>query len=284
MRRYFALCLIFLLLFSLVGCEKFGMEDFLGSVEKPITDRQNEAVEETEPPTTLPVAETELPTETTQAPIPQVTVSDAFVDTITIEGYYGPETYCFHIPQFDIDTPEIDSLNRAIYQDLYGQLEKCVYADPEYPFLYGISYEWIQVENIVSLLVYMQYDWSMEVYKVYHAYADGSGMVSREELLKLYDLDEESLYVLAEQKMEAKYLSMYELYPGGNEDAFYQQQLENTISEENVRKIIPYISANGDLCCVATIYSLAGADSYDYLVGLTGSADPTNPLCKLAHN
>lgn len=259
MRRLFALILVLLLMLSLVGCDKFDIEFPLGKVEEPVMDKTT-GERETEP---------------TQPPIPQVTVSDAYSDTL----YYGETLCCYHIPRFDIESPETESLNRAIYIELYDMLEQDVYAYPEQPFLFEMSYRWVQVENIVSLLVYVQADWGMRIFRVYHAYADGSGVVSREALLEHLGYTQSEFYDLATRKLEEKYFSLYSGYPGEEDDPFYQEQLEKTVSYDNVTQVIPFISSNGDLCCVATIYSLAGADAYDYVVNLTGSGDVPLPSC-----
>lgn len=283
MRRLFAVTLVLLLLLSLAGCDKFGIDFPFGKFEEPIMDKtpSERETEEDEPPTSLPAVETEAPE--TQPVIPQVTVSDAYVDTLTVEGYYGPETYCYHIPKFDMDSPQTESLNRAIYLELYEMLEEDVYAYPEQPFLFAMYYEWVQVGNIVSLLVYVQADWGIEIFRIYNAYADGSGIASEAELWSLYGYDESSFYDLVSAKLEEKYLSMYSEYPSKESDPFYMLQLSNTVSYENVRSVEAYISAEGDLCCVATIYSLAGADSYEYLVNLTGSTELELPTCRSEH-
>lgn len=283
MRRLFAVTLVLLLLLSLAGCDKFGIDFPFGKFEEPIMDKtpSERETEEDEPPTSLPAVETEAPE--TQPVIPQVTVSDAYFDTLTMEGYYGPETYCYHIPQFDIESPETESLNRAIFTEMYELLEENVYATPEQPFVFSMAYEWIQVENIVSLLVYVECDWGLRLFKVYNAYADGSGVLTREELIGSFGYDQSEFYDLVAQRLEEEYRSMYSAYPGSETDEYYQMQLSNTISYDNVTKVIPYISASGELCFVATIYSLAGADAYDYIVNLTGSAELNPPSCGADH-
>ena len=85
---------------------------------------------------------------------------------------------------------------------------------------------------------------------------------------------------MVQPRLEEYYRSSYSGYPGSETDEYYQMQLQNTISYENVAKVMPYISVNGELCCVATIYSLAGADSYDHLVNLEGGEAPT-PSCSV---
>ena len=284
MRRYISMGLVLVLMLSMVGCVGFGAP--IGEPKEPSSDLQiaESEREEVDSSVSLPAVETELPTESTQAPIPQVTVSDAYFDTLTMEGYYGPETYCYHIPKFDIESPETESLNRAIFTEMYELLEENVYATPEQPFVFSMAYEWIQVENIVSLLVYVECDWGLRLFKVYNAYADGSGVLTREELIGSFGYDQSEFYDLVAQRLEEEYRSMYSAYPGSETDEYYQMQLSNTISYDNVTKVIPYISASGELCFVATIYSLAGADSYDYLVSLTGSADPSYPICELVHS
>ena len=63
----------------------------------------------------------------------------------------------------------------------------------------------------------------------------------------------------------------------------YNAQLEKTISDSNVSKAMPYIDINGDLCIVARIYSLAGADSYKETLKLKGSGSPSPINCTVDH-
>lgn len=281
MKHIFAILLLLSLCLFLGGCGllNFRPEDasVSDSPDQPASEEDSKTPETTLPLTealTEPqLSETEPPTE---PPIPQVTVSDAYVDTLEYEGWFC----CYHIPKFDMDSPETESLNRAIYMELYDLLEKNVYEYPEQPYLFSMHYSWVQVENIVSLLVFAQGDWGIEIYRVYHAYADGSGVVSRGELLEFLGYTQDEFYAMVQPKLEEYYRSSYSGYPGSETDEYYQMQLQNTISDENVTKVVPYIAVNGDLCCVATIYSLAGADAYDHLVNLEGGNAPT-PSCSV---
>lgn len=276
MKRGLAILLLLALCLSLGGCAllNFNLGDRLPEdLEIPVPS-ENPKTPETQ--MTLPATEAPETEPPTEAPIPQVTVSDAYVDTLNYESLLC----CYHIPQFDMDSPETESLNRAIYLELYEMLEENVYEYPEQPFLFSMHYSWVQVENIVSLLVAIQADWGMEIYRVYNAYADGSGIVSQDELLEFYGYDRETYYAQVTVALEAYYRSSYSGYPGSETDEFYQMQLQNTVSYENAARTVPYISVSGELCYVATVYSLAGADSYDHLVTLTGTNAPA-PSCNI---
>ncbi|MBQ4565807.1 MAG: hypothetical protein IJA48_05605 [Oscillospiraceae bacterium] len=275
MKRLLAMLLLLSIGLALGGC---GLTLGARPVDPGLLETKPTAsLTEPDIPETKPTESQAPTTETpTEPPIPQVTVSDAYVDTL----YYGETLCCYHIPQFDMDSAQTESLNRAIYLELYELLEENVYEYPEQPFLFCMNYSWVQVENIVSLLVYAQGDWGIEVYRVYHAYADGSGVVSREELLEFLGYTREDFYAMVQTKLEDYYRTSYSSYPGSETDEYYRMQLQNTISYENATKVLPYLSVNGELCCVATIYSLAGADSYDHLVNLEGGEAPV-PSCSV---
>lgn len=49
----------------------------------------------------------------------------------------------------------------------------------------------------------------------------------------------------------------------------FNAQLENTISQENLRKALPYLNSEGQLCIIAPIYSMAGADYYYHELNLS---------------
>jgi len=49
----------------------------------------------------------------------------------------------------------------------------------------------------------------------------------------------------------------------------FNAQLKNTISRENVESALPYMNRGGQLCVIAPIYSLAGADYYYHKLNLS---------------
>lgn len=278
MKRFFVILLAFSLVLSLAGCTPV---DFIGELFNRTEPAEPIWIPDEAPATVDPALdETSEPTE---AVVPIVLVSDQFMDTVTVEEYNGPATYCYHIPQFELDTEAATALNQTIYDEIYPLMERYVYANPDYPFVFGISYDWVQVENIVSLLVRAQCDTGMTYYYAYHIYADGSATVKDEQIWEYYGYDGIAFYDLVAGKLKEKYISKYAAYPGADIDSYYQMQLANTVSYENVRSVKLFISAQGDLCCYADIYSLAGADCYTELVNLTGAETPLAPVCEENH-
>lgn len=222
----------------------------------------------------------------TSDPVPamaQAGVSDAFVDTLEYTDYSGTSTLCYHIPRFDMDTPQMEDLNEEIFAELYDLLENNVYDNPEQPFLYQMCYDWVQVDHMVSLLVFVQADWGISLFRVYNVYADGSGEISDELLLEYFGCDAEAFPRMVKERMEKKFHSMY-----GDvaeiDGEYYQIQLSKTLSQENAMNAQPFIAADGSLAVVCTIYAMAGGDSYDHILYLTENGDAPYPQCAIVHN
>jgi len=58
-------------------------------------------------------------------------------------------------------------------------------------------------------------------------------------------------------------------------DDFFQMQLKNTLSEDNIQRSVPYFNENGQLCIIGAIYSLAAGDFYYQKINLENFV--TNP-------
>ncbi len=208
-------------------------------------------------------------------------VSDAFYTCLVEHTGNGNDYFYYHVPQINISGENAGQVNAQIWDKLYNE----IFLDEYHSYNQGISiiamrmsYFYTVKEDILSILVGVYTMWGTQEYFVYNVSASTGKIIPDEALLQQYGLTQDEFYALAQAGMEEKYREKYEeteLPAEMHEE--YTEMLNNTIAEENVRTVVPYIDPGGDLCIVANIYALAGADSYRHLVNITGETAPQEP-------
>ena len=192
-------------------------------------------------------------------------VSDAFSYTDAGES----SSFEYHIPKINIDDAAIAQLNQEIYAGLeYDHIASDIAA---YGFAdHSASYQWSVNGSILSLVT--KTDDTMAAWTEYSVYnisiLDGTE-ITDEELVSSVGLSMDDYYIKVEQALGSKYWEGWdranEQFQNNSFCEMFNAQLENTISQENLRKALPYLNSEGQLCIIAPIYSMAGADYYcDY--------------------
>jgi hypothetical protein len=88
--------------------------------------------------------------------------------------------------------------------------------------------------------------------------------LSGQALLELLGLDAQTLGEAELAAMGQEFEYEYGAYQQGSFADFYQEQYERTVSQSNVETNRLWFGANGQLTFAAKIYSMAGAEYYEY--------------------
>ena len=191
------------------------------------------------------------------------------------------QTYYYHIPSIHISGVNTDEVNKLMYHELYSFIDQYVYQNPDYPYLGDLGYLWTVKNDIVSIIaeVVVGPDSSPDpMYIIYNVDITTGQQIAGEDLIGSFGLDSETYRAQVKAALERTYVDMYADYHAQYpDDSFYQTQYDNTVSEDNINNVRPYIDVTGELCVVADIYSLAGADCYRHLVCLSGAVEPAYP-------
>ncbi len=260
--KLISLILVLVLTFLLVACEN---------------EIENETVTRT-PTTVETVRETEQVTEEpTQIEIDYDNlVVDAVFEELT--NPFDSQVYYYHIPKINLSGGLADEINKKMLkdgeefmEDAYDSVDMGVSIISS-----GYNYLWGYKDNVVSVLAAEFYNTPGLHYNIYNMNIESGEILSNSDLIKLYDLSEQELTNLIIKKSGEKF---EEKYKGIKEQAadFYNMQYQSTVAAENAENAVLYINEDGDLCCVATIYSLAGAESYDHVINLTGDTPAEDP-------
>lgn len=196
-------------------------------------------------------------------------VSDAFSYTDAGES----SSFEYHIPKINIDDAAIAQLNQEIYAGLeYDHIASDIAA---YGFAdHSASYQWSVNGSILSLVT--KTNDTMAAWTEYSVYnisiLDGTE-ITDEELVSSVGLSMDDYYIKVEQALGSKYWEGWdranEQFQNNSFCEMFNAQLENTISQENLRKALPYLNSEGQLCIIAPIYSMAGADYYYHELNLS---------------
>lgn len=222
-------------------------------------------------------------------------VSDAFSDYgIRNDGYVNN----YRIPKINIFGKATEETNAIIYDDLYyGAYEKIENKRGDCGDS-GITYSWTEQNGVVSILA----RWAPEDYTghgpiyhyTYNASSKTGALLSVEEVVGSYGLTLDEYYLLAKEKIETYYvqangsrdeyvgynMNYYDEYLDVHIDSYvdyYDEYLKYFLSDDNLKRVLPFINITGDLCIVTQMESIVATESYEALVNLTGDTTPEPP-------
>lgn len=205
--------------------------------------------------------------------------SDAFTDT---DGW----KCCYHIPQFRLPDDLAQAVNGKIYDYCTNVLDQEVYAmlaENYSPNIGGIAYSWGHHGEFASVLIRKQYsiaDYNEFIPLTISAVTGQE--VTMDVLLAEFGLDRDGFYSLVRSRLE-QYWNERSIHRTDAGADFFDDRVSRTLADENIRKAVPYIDADGGLSFTANIYSLAGGDSYWHLIGSEGQLEYEYPRCSQNH-
>lgn len=222
-------------------------------------------------PTEPPVPFTE-PTET-QAYIPSI---DECIGLYTYENISYSDGFNdydadFFIPEILLDSDDAENANIYIQSVCMDALEDSRAArDEGYSMICsGIDYDAWEYENYLSLVVHIPNDWGCDHYMVFTFDLLTGRRLDNADFAAYVGKSESELKESVKVTLLDAYDANYGQVPAEMKDDFYNQQRENTGSDFNVDACELYIGADGSLFIHCNLYSIAGADCYEYLIPLT---------------
>ena len=237
------------------------------SLEEALEDIDRE--EETTP------APTEQQPEATQPDYPEVTVVDAFRDTI------GSNTYC--IPKIILADGSDAPINDQIYDTQYARLEEEAYASGG-TWLSEMSYTWGQNKGVVSLRIYTYLgEVYHDGYEYYNVSTSAGTAISQAEVLQAFGITEEECHRLIRVQINEFYDKINSNY---NEWASLDELRQQSLSEENIRYSTVYVGEDGALMAQIRTYTVAGSGTQIYSVvllpGTSGGNEVYRPIIEAA--
>ena len=184
------------------------------------------------------------------APIaPQLPVEDCVADA---EGAAG------QLPRIVLDCPG----GNAINEDIEGTFRYLV--DADYCTLY---YTASKNGPVLSVMIAQLYDGDASYYTPYMLDLSTGERMTGSDLLDRMDLTAEDLSTAELRIMGDEFEYQYGAQSQGEAADFYYEQYDRTVSADNAELGRLWLDDEGELNFVAKIYSLAGAEFYEYPMG-----------------
>lgn len=194
-------------------------------------------------------------------------VTEAYTETYTDE--FG--TYVWRIPEIMLSGDDVESINNEIWETLFtGAIirnHEGIQKGSTFVAYDVIDYSWAVNGNILSLVITTSDpSTSWTDFYVYNVDITTGSEISRDTLLSTYGYSLDDYYKLAEQALGSQFWSGWdrdnENFQNNSFVSWFNDALQKTISQENIDQSFPYINSKGELCIIAKVYSLAGADYY----------------------
>jgi len=195
------------------------------------------------------VPPSELPEEGGPVDFTALSVSECITDA---DGAAG------QLPRIVLDCPGADYIN----DDIEGTFRYLVGAD--YCTLY---YDVSKNGPILSILIAQLYDGNASYYTPYRLDLSTGEAIGGAELLAYLGLNSDDLAAAELQIMGDEFEYQYGPESMGELADIYAEQYEMTVSPNNAELNRLWLDSEGELNFVAKIYSLAGAEFYEYPMG-----------------
>lgn len=209
-------------------------------------------------------------------------VSDAAVETVFVDDDW---CYCYHIPQFNLPGDQAQQINRKMADHCDDLLDQYVYPsvrDYGYAEIEQMIYDWGYHRDLASVVLESTHMWGGAEYDVYTISISTGQEVAVDTLLAVYGLDLEGFHELVHARLR-QYWDERSDWRENTGAEFFDDRVDRTLSDENIRSAVPYINSEGGLSFVANIYSLAGGDSYYHRINAKGPIEAESMECTKEH-
>lgn len=205
--------------------------------------------------------------------VQQQLVADAYFDYI-IDRY--DNEYCYHIPQFNLSGAQFEQINQTIYDQFHDMMVQQVYGSLEevdYPEIGEIVYASGYHSGFVSVVIQTNSTmWADTGYSVYTISTSTGQEASMDDLLNVYGMDREGFYSLVHSRLKQYWDDARDIRDNVGA-TFFDDRVNRTLAESNIKNSIPFINPDGELSFVANIYSLAAGDCYLHLINADGEIE-----------
>lgn len=223
----------------------------------------------TEEETTVETTTEEVTEEpTSEENIVRVQIGELCHETGTYNDGYNDYNYSYILPKIEgADTQYIQTVNSEI-QGIYNSYIKEELSNMQQKLslvTLSCGYDVYSKNGINSIAIYMYNDWGCNAYYCYN-FDDAGNEITNSALISSFGISEDAFISDIKSRVESYKTEGLDLSQFSAEDKqYYQETVTKTLSDDNINMNMKLFVLSGDrIGCVVTVYSIAGADSYDY--------------------
>lgn len=182
------------------------------------------------------------------------------------------ESYDFwlRVPEILLDSEDARQCNQEIADQFDFIIDEALTAQSQGTSCAytALDYDTWMYDGIVTVVVSAASEYGDTLHGVYLIDTETGERLTNTDLAEKLGLSDN--YIASVQNaMQAKFEELFGVpgqYEGKPLAVTYESQLERTLAQENLENTVLYPAEDGTLMICCRIYSLAGAESYDYLV------------------
>ncbi len=224
-------------------------------------------------------------TENEQIDITDISLSDILSESFSSEGVYTDDVgntynYSYHVPRLLINTPAADTLNEKINRRIMATIEQELEnMDMQCSLtVYKCGYAAYLNDYVLSLVMFIHTDFDYSEYFSVNVDIRNGREIPNEELLKIKGYGLDDFRSMQKNTLENAFFVLYgepeqDSEAGG--DSLSDQIYSNTISNADpLPESCLYFGPGQELRFIGKIYSLGGADYYNYTLSTENEAEP----------
>ncbi len=186
----------------------------------------------------------------------------------TVVSAYTRGSYAVPRIQLRIASEYVASINEIIWKNMYTDFTQ-KFINNNYDIYTTAGYHFALNDNILSLVAYTQVETSVTYY-VYNINTVTGKAVSSQSVASVAGVAKKDYNAYTRRVMGSYYCNQYDsITPNTPIYEEYLQQYNATVASSNVAAAAYYLNEDNELCLIAKIYSLAGANYYWYDINTT---------------
>lgn len=179
------------------------------------------------------------------------------------------DSYSYNIPTINIDSSNVKTINSEIQKDYKTKVDQELTNEKQglSATMESVKYDSYINGNILSLVISSEYPNDCKYYKVYNVDVDTGKSISNTQLLQHKNITKTNFLNKLSKVYGEKFIELFGKKDSQNDQEFYSSQYNKTINSNNYSiDTSIFLNSNNTISVIAQIYSLAGADSYYYII------------------
>ena len=206
------------------------------------------------------------------------------INKIVCTCNWEKEERVFEIPQINLDSPQIDTINKQIMDDYSELIHDCDRVGPDtYSTYYSVTCDYAMKGDILSVFIEEWIAYSdVSNYRIYNISLTQRALVDDMTVIAEAGMSEAEYQTHVKQALCSQFWYFCNFLSNSDRDYsldewfMFDAMLQDTIRADNVEAAIPFLGENGDLWVLGNVYIPAGGGEILLTVNLNDYEMPPN--------